>query len=337
LIIAAEIVFLLLWRLAHRPIAGIGQLLLDISVLGLLCLPEIGELQTIFAHRANWAAFIDRQPLRDAIDWFTLPAWSWIALTVFAMIGLGRQLTKGQVKELLHRSLIWLVCCWLLLPIGLAWAATWADIARVFFPRYLVGVLPAAALLAGLCVQSIPRRSCMFLAAVATVVCGAWHGGGIDARGENWRGCIAWLNERLPDNGFPVLLYSGLIEADELRQPHAELLEDYCLAPVTSLYPLDIDRGDLFPLPLNEPGKLDQLAEMLVIHRGGAWLIARGKKETAQQIVTAIARRLAVAATQSSAKWQIADTQSFGRVQVFMLKAGPDDQPIVNDPSTAGP
>jgi len=104
------------------------------------------------------------------------------------------------------------------------------------------------------------------------------------ARGENWRAAVDWLNSRLPNTPYPVLVASGYIEADELRQPHAELLEDYCRSPVLSLYPLDVDRGDIFPLPLHEPERLDQVAEMMALHRGGAWLVVRGDELAAQRI-----------------------------------------------------
>jgi hypothetical protein len=135
-----------------------------------------------------------------------------------------------------------------------------------------------------------------------------------------------------------VLVFSGLIEADELRQPHDELVDDYCLAPVNSLYPLDVDRGDIFPLPLHEPGRLEQVAEMLVVHRGGAWLIVRGERKFGESVANQVASHLQAAAVAATpAKWQIAESRSFGKVQVLLLTTEATNYQGPTDPSVAGP
>jgi hypothetical protein len=114
---------------------------------------------------------------------------------------------------------------------------------------------------------------------------------------------------------------SGLIEADALREPHDELLEDYCLFPVTSLYPLDANQSDLFPLPLTEPEKLDQVVEMLIVHRGGAWLIVKGDRDRGQKLATAILVSLERSSVPDAVtKWKIHERRSFGEVQTLLLK-----------------
>jgi len=202
------------------------------------------------------------------------------------------------------------------------------------------------ALLAAFVVTSLSPKRLRQLAGVALVGIAAWpmiehvrkDGHVIESRGEDWRGCVAWLNEQLQTTDFPVLVFSGLIEADELHQQHDELLEEYCLAPVNSLYPLDIDRGDMFPLALHEPGKLDQVAETLVLHRGGAWLIVRGDKKNGARIAEEITTRLrAGAVADASSNWRIKQSQSFGKVQALLLAADGNDVSVAADPSVAGP
>jgi len=329
LVIFAEATVLCFSRIVGGPEKRGSALILlvDFALLGVLCLPELSNLQAIFAHRANWATFVARGPVWSVLEWFSLPAWWWSMLVVMAVVGVGCQRKSGAsgTRRLWGDASCLLVAAWLAIPLGLAWLATWTDTARLFFPRYVVCSLPAAALVAGLFVRAIPWQSVRIVAGVLTIACAAWSGGLVEnivqdnrviaPRGEDWRGCVAWLDERLPEAGFPVLVYSGLIEADELRQPHDELLADYCLAPVTSLYPLDVDRGDMFPLALHEPGKLDQVAEMLMIHRGGAWLIVRGDKPAAARIAEEIMTSLrAASVAESSVKWRGKESQSFGRV-----------------------
>jgi hypothetical protein len=124
-----------------------------------------------------------------------------------------------------------------------------------------------------------------------------------------------------------VLVASGLIEADSLREPHGELLEDYCLLPVTSLYPLDADRSDMFPLPMQEPGRLEQVVEMLLIHRGGAWLIVRGDRQAGQRVAARIRANLQRSSgPETSSRWRVQEARSFGLVQVLLLAVEATDQ-----------
>lgn len=349
LLIVTEAAFLVASMLFFRP-HRLCTFLGDLALLALLCLPAIGDLQAIFAHRANWAAFVPRQPFWIALDWTPLPWWWWVLLLIVACVGMQKEHAEDPAKALIRswtsQTLLFLVTFWIVIPVGIAWLATVTDVARLFFPRYLAAVLPAAALCAGFCVDSAPRLWQRASLGALTIGMALWTNGmvegltrdgrAIDPRGEDWRGCVAWLSEQLPQTQFPVLVFSGLIEADELRQPHDELLEDYCLAPVNSLYPLDADRGDVFPLPLHEPGRLDQVAEMLVAHRGGAWLIVRGEKKAgtrvADQIVTHLKRG---AAAETTVKWQVEGPKSFGKVQVLLLTTGAHRP--ASDPSVAGP
>jgi mannosyltransferase len=333
LLIAAESVFLAILPVAPRLQSPyrITSLFCDLALVGLLCLPAADNVQTVFAHRANWAAFIQLQPLWDAVNWTPLPAWWWAILAVVASVGIGRRLKIGVNPEWLGRSsFVFLVICWLTIPIAIAWLATWTESAHLFFARYLVCAFPAAMLFAGLCVYAAPAGWVRLTIGLLTIGVAAWSSGIIPQlvhdgrvigdRNEDWRGCVAWLNKECPHTQFPVLVWSGLIEADRLRQPHDELLEDYCLLPVTSLYLLDIERTDMFPLPLHEPGHLDQVAEMLAVHRGGAWLIVRGRAEISQQVAAAVLARLRQSSMpEGTGAWSVQEWRSFGRVHVLRI------------------
>jgi mannosyltransferase len=323
-------------EIAERRSKGIptfSQLFVDLGVVSLVCLMQLSVLQYVFAHNANWTMFVPRAPFWAAIHWFPLPAWWWGILVLLAIIGMQKvELGASVVRWFWGDHICALVGLWLAIPLAIAWLTTWTDLARLFYPRYLVCVLPGAGLFAGLCVFSIPWTWARGAVGVATVACALWNGGTmgrivhdgrvLDPRGEDWRGAVSWLNEQTPQTQFPVLVASGLIEADALRQPHDELLEDYCLLPVTSLYPLGVDRADMFPLPLHEPETLDQVVEMLVVHRGGVWLIVRGDRKRGEHLAVLMVANLKQASVPGSgATWQIRAKQSFGRVQVLLLTA----------------
>jgi mannosyltransferase len=306
--------------------------LLDLLVLSLLCLPAIANLGDIFARRANWAAFIQQRSIGDIFDWWPYALGAWYIAAALLMQGVA--IAKSNATDIGSRIFGWLLLCWLFIPALFAWITTTTDVARLFFPRYLLITLPAAMLLAAACADLAPWRWSKVTVGSLILAVAIWASGIVESmwsegrvvepRGEDWRGCIAWLNEQFPQTQFPVLVFSGLIESNALLQPHNELLEDYCLYPVTSLYPLDVDRADMAPLPLHEPGRLNQVAEMLVVHRGGSWLIVRGNEKTGQQVAAAVSHRLEQSnAAGTIIKWQVQQARSFGRVQALLLATEP--------------
>jgi len=332
LLIAAELAYFLLACLLQYGMAAYQwkALALDAALVAVLFLPAIGLISGIYARRANWAAFVPQDPLTKVFDW-----WPWALAGWYVAAGLAIDTALGRAadRRLWHTGL--LVLCWFSIPVLLAWVATKGEIARLFFPRYLVACAPAAMLLAAAAADLAQWRSCKLAVGGLVLVVALWSSGVVEllreghpmtSRGEDWRGCIEWLNRRLLDAPYPVLVASGYLEADTLQHPHEKLLEDYCQAPVMSLYPLDADRGDIFPLSLREPGKLDQVAEMLAIHRGGAWLIVHGDELSALHVAGEIVASLEEqAAAGSSASWRIPESRSFGRVQAVLLKANSSD------------
>jgi hypothetical protein len=289
-----------------------------------LCSLAFLNVREIFARRANWAAFVKSLPIWDAIDWTPLPLWAWLLLIIAAFVSWRLTSEKSSERPLLPLGP--LVLLWLFIPLTIAWLSTTTDVARLFFPRYLASAFPAAALLAGLCVQQFAGRRLQALAAAATIGIAFWSGGIIDQirqdgrviadRNENWRSAVAWLNERLPTGGYPVLVYSGLIEANELSQPHDPLLDDYCLCPVKSLYSLDAAPSDMFPLTLHNPLPLPTTAEQLAMHRGGCWLVVRGNKQLAESIALPLWSTLQPTTTKQGNY----RTTSFGKVQVVSIR-----------------
>ena len=283
------------------------------------------------------------------MHWILLPAWWWAVLVVAACVGTRREAKMVANPDWLRRMpFLLLVTCWVVVPLGIAWLATWTDLARLFFPRYVAVVFPAAMLFAGLCVYAVPWRWVRLTIGLLTIGVATWssgiitqirHDGRVTAdRNEDWRGCVAWLNQQLPQTQFPVLVASGFIEADALRWAHDELLEDFCLLPVNSLYPLDVDRADMFPLPMHEPGRLDQVVEMLVVHRGGAWLIVRGNQQAGRRVAHRITMHLESSnAIGASTKWQIQESRSFGAVQVLLLTSDAASHRGAPDRAATGP
>jgi len=259
-------------------------------------------------------------------------AW-WPCALYFGYVMAALIIDRGRNRQPIGDewwSFAGLLVLWLIVPTFIAWTATQTNFAHLFFPRYLISCSLAAILLAACC-AGLPRDRWSRLIVSIAIFASALGSSGIIAqvrhdgrligdRAEDWRRAVAWLNEHLSQASYPVLVASGLIEADGLRQPHDPFLDDYCLLPATSLYPLMVDRGDLIPLPMREPGRLDQTTEIIVAHRGGAWLVVRGTRELGERI----AARIVVSLNGSNVpgtnmRWRIKEAKSFGRVQVLLL------------------
>ena len=328
LAVVAMSLFLALSQLFRSEAGSYGWVhwLTDQALLLLLCLPAAGNVNYIFAHRANWETFVKPQPIWNAIDWTPLPGWCWLILFIAAALAWLSQRSASALPQ----RLFWLALIWAAVPLAIAWVTTVSDFARLFFPRYLSASLPAAALCAGLCIQMLPLRSLRVVAGVLTIGIAIWtsgiighyqkDGSSIAKRNEDWRGCVDWLNERIAVEGYPVLVYSGFIEADELTKPHHELLDAYCVLPVNSLYVIDASPEDLFPLPMRRPGQTPQPAEMLCMHRGGCWIVARGNKALGQRVAEEVCDKLnPIDSGSMSERWSVRQTQSFGNVQLLFV------------------
>lgn len=336
LLLPAELLFWLVAR-ARRllPVRyTTRQLTLDLALIVTLWLPAAGLVGATFGRRRNWEAFVPQSPLWDL---FELLPWSGAAVLVLAAVLVERyaievpRLRSGLVspaaarpdpEKLRWRQFAILCLCWLVAPLLLAWIATWTDLARLFLPRYLAVSMPAAVLLAVSCVQLAPWKWSQIaigsmLAAVALWASLAKEG---ELRGEDWRGAVAWLREQLAAEPLPVLVVSDLIEDRALRQPHGQLLEDYCLLPVTSLYRLDAPRSDLVPLSSSGEGILDGPQLDFVRSRRGVWLIVRTKE---LRIANAIGQALAAELSTVDESWNVKFNRRGEGVQIVLVRPRP--------------
>jgi hypothetical protein len=328
LIVVAAVIYLASINLIRqkRLTFPLASLVVDLPLVVLMCSLAIPNVRHILAHRSNWAAFVQQLPLDKAIQWTPLPSWAWLLLVIVAII--GWRVSASAPNQNSRWQALLLVLAWLMVPLITAWLLTTTDLARLFFPRYVAAAFPAAALLAGLCVEELPHRWPKALMAISTIAIALWCGGIIDQvrhdgrviadRNEDWRSCVQWVNERLAADGRPVLVYSGLIEADELRTPHEALLDEYCLCPVNSLYPLDAAPSDAFPLSFHEPIDLPPTAEQLILHRGGCWLIVRGDKERARGVAVQVVNGLQGFSVRPIPVYKF-PIESFGKVQVIAI------------------
>lgn len=354
LLLVAEGVIAGLWwalwpqRVVYRP----AQAARDVLVLLLLMWPAASTLASISQRRANWALFVEVQPLHQLLAWWPLACGLFLivgAKAAHAVLrwrggGLSGQPSPGPALEALLT-----VACWLLVPASLAWLATETDVARLFFPRYLAACLPAAAILGAWTIDLAPGRWGKVVAAGVLLGAGVYAadivpelqrtGRPIAHRREDWRSAVAWLQAEYAAHPAPVLLYSGIIEADVLREGPTPREVAYCLFPLRGLYRLKVPDDALIPLPRRRP-RQDYLlppVKKRLAEAGSCWLVVRAPSERARWAAVRLIAELyrhALAqqvdaptdGTEENAgplrrahRWRIVQRQEFGDLSVLRL------------------
>ncbi|MBX7165666.1 MAG: glycosyltransferase family 39 protein [Pirellulales bacterium] len=247
--------------LARDPAAarryGIVKLAQDIAVTLMLMAPSIGALQAIAGHRELWQQFVPAlTPANFAFQLLTLfPVLPVVVLPWASMLPVVR---RAPAEDPTRVRLLW---CWLLAPLLLTAIATLGDFARLFLPRYLVGVAVVPGLLAawvaarvGRGAQTPAQRTWLPVVVTVLTLWYPWLGTRGSLRAalaapqaspharEDWRAAAAWA--RRFAGPAAVVVNSGLIEA---ALPPSAAQDDYLLLPVNNLYDLRSPQRLLLP------------------------------------------------------------------------------------------
>lgn len=306
MIVVAEIVaYVAVWVLSrNRPGYRPLQFVTDFALVALACLPASGHLLEIAARRENWKAFIEPRPMAELATSYPFP----IVLYVFVPAGVAvvvalirRTLRMVPILGKTDWQLLVVLICWYLVPAGVAWFATSADLAPLFFRRYLMVASLAPVMVAGVvCAWGATPRIrigiAMFVAAAIVVAdWGGYHVGTVTAYRnhgkfsqrsmEDWRGVVRYVNSVEDASQHPVFVQSGLIEANGLAAGGDAALSEYCLLPVkTAIYPIDDRKRRIWPLRNGPPLTTDPDALATAVDCGGAWLIVRGQADWADRV-----------------------------------------------------
>jgi mannosyltransferase len=313
LFLAAVMAALLIWAVFHPSQEYNWQSwLVDVGGTAAICAPPIVQLFDIAARRENWGSFIGQPKVADLVasyPWLAAP----IGLLPLCFRTTSRPLPKGLA----------LVCAAAVLPVLLAWGLSHWHVAMLFHPRYVIAALPAMWIAVAIATQLPTRRSLrialMVMAAASAL---GWSGiaENIVKRGcvltdrqEDWRSAIAAAeDEYLQHPGWRILVHSGLIETDALRQPHNAAAREYGLLPVKALYPLHVADEGLIPLPMSEPGKLTEETRAEVLKAGGTIVILRLSAERAVAVEDDLAGCIA--------EIEVVKRLAFGDLQVLTVR-----------------
>lgn len=334
LVLVAEVIaYALLWRWHKEPATSWIYMALGLAAMGLAMLPAAGLVREIAQRRDNWSMFI--QQTGNPLAIFQMYPLHVYLLMPLVAIGITWLLERFRLREdvgdldepqadetpvdqqLLTGPLI-IALTWILVPLVLAWLATELDFARLFHRRYLisssVALAPGTAL--------ILSRSKLRASVVQGVALGVFvialltisplkqiRYGRISLRhaSEDWQSAVATINSA--DDSTPVILYSGLIEADAWHASTVAIEREYCELPVRGIYPLDeghrlIVLARTLPLELAPP----MFAEV----DDSVWFLIRGDWDTSNDVVASVLSTL-------PGSW-MTSAEVDGRVQLIRAK-----------------
>ena len=326
MVLAAQCVMyaILYWRQPDVRRYSPVQLIIDVAVIALSCMPSLRHLADVAARHDNWSLFIDRPTLRDLVTLFSLPCYAMIPAGILGAMALARPITRNmrQYKPW-NQSVVLLLICWFAVPVGLAWILSYTDVVRIFFPRYLIIAALSPVLMSGLlCARCTTRwgQSVFITTLTGWVLLTSGPVGQLLREGdllhhgaEDWKGAVNFVNESRHSHSLPLFVRSGLIEANELTNDNSSQLRQFCLLPVFSLYRIKPMDRVVEPLTTSHSGRLTLHQLQLLRDSGGAWLIVRGDNSALDTTVTNVRRQF------PDGTCRVEQHQAFSGVQVVRL------------------
>jgi uncharacterized membrane protein len=319
--------------LSYRPL----QAVIDAGLCVATAVPAVPHLVYIAQHRGNWAQMVARPGFAGLFILFPVAAYSIPTLAALVLDRVGGKASGGSAgngsakrRDFTHAVILCL--CWLAVPLSATWMLTRLDVARLFMVRYLVGIVVAPMMLGGVLLAAVRSRTIRIAAALIVLVLAVYQGGALSKlaqsglsqseRNQDWRGAVAEIQRDSTSLDWPVLVRSGFMEADELRQSEDPLLQSYCLAPVTSLYRLDSPGRTLIPLPVTDAGRLTRQSRETLRHSRGVWVLIYG----AARSRASIERDLRASLQQVELRAVRIRLATYGNIMLLKLRFEPDKQ-----------
>ena len=310
----------------------------DGGILLLLCSPTFPHLLEVLRRREAWNSFIPSDPplysvvaSLNALHFVAIPVGIGLLVWTFGRFRSGYRIPTSQP--------VIAMACWWLIPVLAAWVATRADVARLFFPRYLVSSAAGAVLLGTLCLgAALPwraafrRRAVLRLVALVTLlvallldgyVLGMLTDGPRPLRREDWRGLARVLEAQtsgdLADDREPLLLVrSGLIEADGLGPDPIEdrELRAYCGYMFAGIYRLPADRWQVVPVANHSPFGISPAIRREAAERREVWLAIRAARVRIPELTMEVLEQLSL----DGPKWEMERQWRFGNLALVLAR-----------------
>jgi hypothetical protein len=250
------------WREGRQGRPFVTWYLASLAVAALLCVPLVHHLRYLFGARQVLGSFVEVQPVDSVYERFGLLRYYvmplTLALVVEWMLVRPPALAGPRLLERYEFEGLVFVLLWFFLPSALVWGTTKLGLARLDLDRYVAvaAVTPILALTTTLpLLQSRVARGVALACAVGLVHSGGRHSlpalthrlGPNLVLQDGWREADALVNDQRKEDA-PVFVSTGLVEAEWLKDNAPQVLKDYLLCTVNSLYVLHARPDRLVPV-----------------------------------------------------------------------------------------
>jgi mannosyltransferase len=320
-IVIANIVTWIVLADARQRYAA-GQFGLDLGLMVIANAATLPHLAAVAEQRHLWSVFVSAgSPVRIVT---LFPATELVAialagLAVAWMTGLvpdaGRKTTSDK------RELVTYLACCLLVPVVGAWLLTKFGLVPLFHRRYLMVTATTPYLLFVVLTAICPSprwRLVVMLVGVGLAISqnplirSHLHTSvEVAPRSrEDWRGVVQLINQSAEYAQLPVMVRSGLIEADRLASDESHFFRQYCSFPLRSIYQVADTHGDPIPLANLTTIAISEEDRDRVRRSRGAWLVFRGPPHEAERLIS----NMQVDLKMESLNPRVAERREFGRL-----------------------
>lgn len=168
LLLFGELTWWWLQRRARYHAYPTRSVAIDFGLIFIAIFPVLWHLKQIGSQRQMWERLIAQQPLWTVVSWFRWDVYVFLPMLLFVLIAVWESRRSASVLPRLRMRLasawqcrtegIGLAMAWMLVPAFLAWVITELNVARLFWPRYLLASAVAPMVLGSLVLASIPHR-----------------------------------------------------------------------------------------------------------------------------------------------------------------------------------
>jgi hypothetical protein len=274
-------------RTRSRDRYSVKARLTDLGIVGILCVAGAPFWIALYERRGAWSAFIRSPDLWNWIVDFQLLAFLALPAAALAFALLLDRLSKREPATAARASIAGAAFCLLAfaIPLLIASIGTWADLARVYHFRYLIGAVAALPLFAS---TTLAAASPYWLRGTATaLVAGTliWFSGGATmllqtgriapaSRNEDWAGLAERL-DRLSEG--PVVLDADVIESKRWFDSDDPRRRDYLAFPLLAfpsmqdrtIQSISYDRRDEVSLRPETRAEAQASGRLYAVVRGG--------------------------------------------------------------------
>ena len=287
LLFTGELVLVLFWYIQGGR-NEVARAFLWTVAIGFGGLMSLSHVRQIADRRELWQQFIDRDASLG--DVYPVTEYLGTALLALAICWILERIWNRAQPTITRpmRALVWCLI-WLAVPLGLAYAMTRLDFARLLYRRYVMFSYAPLVLLSvgiGMLCASRPGRILYAMSVLVglNLLLGPWwllahDGRSVHHSHEDWRAAVAELNAQLlhsitAEKPELVLMRPGLIEERMIRLPQdIERAEEYLLFPVSSIYRLPVEH-DVHVL--TSTVEVTERARRQLRSGDGCWLLIRG-------------------------------------------------------------